>query len=704
MININLVNSFIFPNLLLNLGNDILSENTFKIYAKLRPYERTLNLNKMFAGIICLNDTLSLSNRLIELGQLPEGLAHIPYDNSDQWQHAEANHQITLVQQRHWNSARSKLTKGIASCQKTQTRIVAWARIDNRDELLAKLPQDLHYLCLADEGFILAAYLHWQDSACEHLVGDFAFAIYDNRDHSVYCGRDHTGVKPFYYYFDGKIFAFATSLAVLNQLPDLNLTLSEKWMAAYLLNDSADWQETTYEKIRKLPPAHILKFSNSEIKVSQYFEFSVKSDLILGSDEEYVEAYREILHQAVACRVQSDYPIGSESSGGLDSSTVTALAARYMQRPGRNLHTFGYDESELTSECIIAISQSHPMVMTHFASKTRGSASNLDALFYQCHGAPIEHPNGMSHHMFYEVSQKLGIRTLLSGFGGDEFVTNAAPVALVEFWRNKDLRLFFNRQRGKWLDKLPHTMRWLYLYYRHNNHSIISRGLKEGAINRWRSHILKTNIADKYHLKGRLVNEEVYDGGKASQNAFMLEDRWSPIMTARYENCTLMAARYGIDYRWPLMDIRLLKFFLSTPAAQKLGPSNMGRYLHRRAVADILPEFITWKQKDMEPFRFLERVGLWAKRTPLGTLFKKAAEPNLNKLTRENKVDKQTQLNLPELHPLLNNLVDKEKLDNIVRLLRNRSLTKDQRRLIGGHVRHLQKLNAWLHLSKFDSD
>ncbi len=654
----------------------------------------------MFAGIICLKDNLNPGDKLVKLTESSVGLAHIPYDDSDKWQNNDNNQHVTLVQQRYWNSPQSKLVTGIVKHKPSQTRIIAWARIDNRTELLEKLPKDLHPLTTCDDGLILAAYLHWQDKACEHLIGDFTFAIYDARDNSVYCGRDHTGVKPFYYYFDGKIFAFATSLAILNQLPEIDLKLSQEWLATYLLNTSDDWSATTYQKIKKLPPAHDLKFVSNKLKLHKYFEFSAKSDLILASDEEYVAAYREVLHEAIACRVQSDYPIGSESSGGLDSSTVTAMASRYMKRPGQNLHAFGYDESELTPECIIAISQTNPMAMTHFASKTRGSSSNLNELFYQCYGVPIEHPNGISHHMFYEISQKLGIRTLLSGFGGDEFVTNAAPVALVEFWRNKNLGLFFSRQRGKWLDKLPHTIRWLYLYYRYNNHSVISRTLKHGAMQRWNTNILKTDIANKYDLKNRLINDNIYDGGKLTQNAFMLEDRWSPMMTARYENCTLMAARYGVDYRWPLMDIRLLKLFLSTHAEQKLGPSNMGRYIHRRAVADILPEFITWKEKDMMPFKFWERLGIWAKRTPFGKLFKKVTEPNLNKLTLANKQDQQSSQVLPELHPLLDDLVDKDKLRNIFKLLRNSSLTKDQRRLIQRHLLQLQELNNWLKSSK----
>ncbi|MEQ9021200.1 MAG: asparagine synthase-related protein, partial [Pseudomonadales bacterium] len=92
-----------------------------------------------------------------------------------------------------------------------------------------------------------------------------------------------------------------------------------------------------------------------------------------------------------------------------------------------------------------------------------------------------------------------------------------------------------------------------------------------------------------------------YDAGAKSLNEFVLHDRLSPMIGARLESCTLMAARYGIEYRWPMLDIRLVEFFLAVPAEQKLGKGGVGRYLHRRAIADLLPQDLVWRDKDMGP-------------------------------------------------------------------------------------------------------
>ena len=654
----------------------------------------------MFAGIITSPDHRHSGDKLAKLANLPEGLGHIPYDDSDVWQGALADSAITLVQQRYWNTPESKQTKGITTHSDSQTCILAWARIDNRVALLNKLPKRLHSLGESDDGLILAAYLHWGERACQHLIGDFAFTIYNGRNNSFYCGRDHTGVKPFYYYFDGKQFAFATSMAVLNQLPGLDLTLSEEWLARYLAGVSADWTLTAYQQIKKLPPAHSLTFANNTINLHRYFTFSPESDLILDSDEAYVEAYREVLHQAVACRVRSDYPIGSELSGGLDSSTVTALAARTMRHPVHNLHAFGHDESILTSECIIAISQTNPMAMTHFASGTRRKDSNITDKFLQCNGAPCEAPNATSYHPFYECAQKLGIRTLLSGFGGDEFITSAAPVALVEFWHDKQYKLFLSRQRGSLLKPL-HTVRWLYQYYRFNNHSITSRRLQLGKQQHWSYQLLEQSVVDQYDLKTRATTGSAYDGGQIRQNYFALLNRWSPMMTARYENCTLMAAHYGIDYRWPLMDIRLLKLFLSIPASQKMGPGQMGRYLHRRAVANVLPGFITWKAKDMEPFIFWKRLKTWFSHTPLAKLTKRIIQRPFIVLKRNSQTtlgnistDKAA-LALQQ-HPKILSMVDQNILKQTLEILDNPLSSKEHRQSLKRHIGQIWALNYWL--------
>ena len=522
----------------------------------------------MFAGCIEPDDSNPIGKQLTQA--LGAGLAGVPCDNNGSW----VKPGVTLVQQRRWNTAFSKMEQGVVGDEAAGIFVLAWLRLDNRAELLDQLKGSCDSLGLSDTHLILAAYLTWGDQLGQHLIGDFAIAVYDTRSGSCTLYRDHMGVKPLYYYLDGDVLVFATSIAVLSDLRGINLGLSDQWMARYLAGCSQDWEDTAYESIKKLPPAHQLCYAGQRLSITRYFEFSRESRLELASDQQYVEAYREIFDEAVRCRVQSDYPIGSESSGGLDSSSITALAAEQMSFPARDLHSFGFANCEQEPECILAVSQTSAMRATHLVTGTgfrEHQFEQINRQFLDCHGAPQEHPNACSHGSFYEMANQWGIRTLLSGFGGDEFVTNYASEALIEFWLARNYRKWHSRFIGNPLMRSLRALKWLNFYFRHGNHFPTALSLQKSAREALDFSILGDQPTKQFDVAHRVLHQAKYNSDCSSVNDFILGDRWSPLMTARLENCTLMAARQGIEYRWPLLDIRLLKFYLSLPPEQKLG-------------------------------------------------------------------------------------------------------------------------------------
>jgi asparagine synthase (glutamine-hydrolysing) len=551
----------------------------------------------LLAGAIEFNSRAQLGKQLLALANAPEGLAHIPFDNSDGW----TNGKVTLVQQLFWNTPESKLVEGIACHEATGTRIVAWARIDNRQELLARLPDHLQSLARTDPGLILAGYLQWQDQICEKLVGDFCFAIYDAQTDSLYCGRDHLGVRPFYFYRDGENFVFASSIAILAQLKGIDLGLSEHWLAKYLLDFSQDWRTTVYQRIEKLPPASTLYSTGTKVSSQSYFSFSEITQLENGSGADFVEKYRQMLDEAVRCRCRSDYMLGSELSGGLDSATVTMLAARHTPSPVRNLHSFGRASYQYESERILSVSQLVPMGMTHLMTNTGVYLENPVALreaFFETSGVPEEHPNAILHNRFYQCAENTGIRTMLSGFGGDEVVTIPGDVALEELWQKKRLVAFVQRQPGKWL-KLARAARWVARHRSSGGSSSAISSLANYYDKRWGVRLVNDHTCNKFNLESEFRMQAGHDSGWPSLNTYILEDRLSPLITARLENCLLSAARHRVEYRWPLLDMRLIRLFLEIPVEYKYGPGGITRYLHRLAVKDLVPAAITWGGKYM---------------------------------------------------------------------------------------------------------
>ncbi|WP_321423675.1 asparagine synthase-related protein [uncultured Methanobacterium sp.] len=202
--------------------------------------------------------------------------------------------------------------------------ITADARIDNRNDLAPQLGiEDNEYV--SDSYFILKAYEKWGENCPEKLLGDFAFVIWDKSKQQLFCARDHMGVKPFYYYLSDKIFYFSTEMKTifLNVKKILN-----KIKLSFFLMGYDDHKLTFYENVLRLFPAHFLNITNNSVKMNKYWELNPNSKIVYNSEDQYIKAFQEIFVSSVYCRMRSNFPIGFELSGGLDSSSVLCVAKK----------------------------------------------------------------------------------------------------------------------------------------------------------------------------------------------------------------------------------------------------------------------------------------------------------------------------------------------------------------------------------------
>jgi asparagine synthase (glutamine-hydrolysing) len=510
-----------------------------------------------------------------------------------------------LIQCVHWNTTQSRLEPAPLYHTPSQTAAASWARLDNRDELGKKLaiaPAALAGFC--DTELILFSYLKWQEACVDHLIGDFVFVIHDRPRQKIFCGRDHLGVRPFYYFASEDVFVCATSPAALLHLETVPVRIDPQWVAEYLVGLSWSFDRTPYIGIKKLPPAHCLTITPQQIQLRQYFELSAEPALKLKDSREYVDAYREQLETAIKCRLDSGYAIGSELSGGIDSSTITAYAAKFLDQSPSRLHTFASALAELEPQYIMAVSRACRLSNNHvFAGRETESLAvlrrSLDLLGY-----PVEHIIATLHEPFYRLAEKLEVRTLLSGFGGDEFGTTIhgylVPLEMLLQRRFRDL---LNILPGNALFRFLRLTR---LEWRRRKTGNFQRPeynprFYEAFRKRWPHRIIRDDLVERYDLEQRYFDIARFDAGYTDLKRFTLEKRWQPFVPTRMENCTLMAAGRKIEYRWPLLDIRLVRLFLSIPSEENYY-RGMGRYLHRRAIDGTVPKMVVWKQgKKMGP-------------------------------------------------------------------------------------------------------
>ncbi|NJN18498.1 MAG: lasso peptide isopeptide bond-forming cyclase [Oscillochloris sp.] len=285
-----------------------------------------------------------------KLAQMAHALAHRGPDGSGSWSGNGAG----LGHQMLWTTPESLYERLPLVNRRGGLVITADARIDNRTELISTLGlSDREPGIIGDSELILAAYERWAERCAEHLLGDFAFAIWDERARTLFCARDHFGVRPFYYHYSPNYFAFATEIKALLALPEVPRRINKAKIADYLLVFHEDRVSTFYTDIVRLPPGHCLLVRDGQVRTWGYWALELPPELRLKSDDQYAEGYRAVFTEAVRCRMRSAFPLGSMLSGGLDSSSITCVARSIAREQGLDpIQTFSaiFDEVKASDE------------------------------------------------------------------------------------------------------------------------------------------------------------------------------------------------------------------------------------------------------------------------------------------------------------------------------------------------------------------
>lgn len=217
--------------------------------------------------------------------------------------------------------------------------ISADVRLHNREDLIRTLgiepPAGKRY---PDCQLLLAAYEKWGEECGTFLLGEFAFAIWDNRIRRLFCCRDQIGFRPFLYWKSGPRFLFASDPRSILAVPDVPLRLNARKLAGTVSHLGHHFypEDTFHAGIMSLPAGSWMTVDSAGVRQRTYWEPEIRPELVPERPEEAFEALRDLLFKAVECRLE-DGPVVAELSGGLDSSAVTAIASRCLERSGRTL-------------------------------------------------------------------------------------------------------------------------------------------------------------------------------------------------------------------------------------------------------------------------------------------------------------------------------------------------------------------------------
>ena len=205
-----------------------------------------------------------------------------------------------------------------------------------RRELEAKGHQ---FASHTDTEVVLHLYEQEGPNCVKRLNGMFAFAICDLRSSTpmLFMARDHFGVKPFYYFHDGKRFAFASEIKALLQVAEVEAELDPQSLHQYLTFLWVPDPKTMFRRILKLPAGHYATLRNGELKINQYWDltFPPADHTYSRSESDLSEEVRERFRKSVEAQMVSDVPIGAFLSAGLDSSSIVAMMRRATNQPVR---------------------------------------------------------------------------------------------------------------------------------------------------------------------------------------------------------------------------------------------------------------------------------------------------------------------------------------------------------------------------------
>lgn len=563
--------------------------------------------------------TYNFQNKVVSSSQIEAMSNILSHRGSDQAQiWTEKN--IGLGHRMQWatpESLNEKLPKTFSDGNLT---ITADARIDNRDELLKQLEiAQYKDKIITDSEIILFAYQKWGEECPEKLLGDFTFAIWDGNRNSLFCARDHFGVKPFYYYTSEKLFVFATEIKALFCLPEIPRNLNEEMVANYLIGNFEDKSATFYQNILKLPPGCSLKIADSRVTKRTYFELDRNRELLSLSNEEYAEGLREIFTEAVRCRMRSNQTIGSMLSGGLDSSSIACVTRDLLQsKSGQPLPTFSVVYDRIT-ECderkyinpVLAQGGFNPHLI---AADNHSPIENLEKISWHT-DSPVIGP-GLSS--AWEVNKSIvesGVRIIFDGHDGDNAVSYGYnyldELAQAGKWfklanEAKNLREVFSMSQWQIVKDYFEHYRWKPFLKKNPKAKIfqrIGRRLSPQQISLPKvtnfsviSDFINKDFAKKVNLEERYKSARNSPINRSrTAREFHYHSITSGGQSFALEQCDALAAAFGIEMRYPFWDKRLIEYCLSLPAEQKCN-QGWNRVVMRRAMNKILPAEVCWRK------------------------------------------------------------------------------------------------------------
>ena len=467
-----------------------------------------------------------------------------------------------------------------------------WSRIDTIPELQTLLNLENSAV---DEEVILAAFEKWGSDCVKHLIGDFSFVIWDDQAKTLFLAKDQMGIRPLFYIEQKGLLYFGTTIPAIKkallELPELN----ERYIAKELSNHQQDVQDTFYQNIKRLKPAHYISvLTEKEIKEIRYWELTAIDLSHCKTNDDYYELLRNSFTIAIQSRIRGVKTVGCQLSGGMDSSAIAVLLSRVMDKKQLHTYSFVLDETtksfsdngideQGTQEAIISYANlekenHHHITRFHYnnvfeeldtQNKVMGGLANSDAIWQDS--------------MYRKAATENKVQVMFSGFPGDEGISQNGNNYFFDYLNDLNIKGLFQFL----LDFKHNAIRSIINYYR----SKIAKttNLRFPEIQKQRSLLNSTSKFNSELVDYTFPFNPSFKGWQKQQIC-------RSHTTLRTESEGAYANQYEIDTVYPLADIRLLAIVCSLPA-DLFKPKPYSRALFRNLAIGILPDKVRLQPK-----------------------------------------------------------------------------------------------------------
>jgi asparagine synthase (glutamine-hydrolysing) len=431
------------------------------------------------------------------------------------------------------------------------------------------------FMSNSDTEVLLALYDLKKEKCLDDLDGMFAFAIWDEKEKSLFCARDRFGEKPFHYFLDENRFVFASEIKQFWTI-DVPKELDKEKFVLFtetgLIDDENDICKTFFKDIKRLDAAHFLFIdSQKKLTIKKYWEINIDTKIFKGTIEEGAEKFLELFTESIRFRLRSDVPVGSSLSGGLDSSSIVmlidSLKGKELKQNTFSARFKDFEKDE--GKHIEAVVKACKNVDVRYTWPDGNYFEKMfdKVAYYQ--DEPFGSASIVAQYAVMELAKQNNVTVLLDGQGADEQLGG-----YIHYYHSYLNQLFYIKPS---LYKLEHKA---YIRYHQQAHPYIPMAKRETfrmRLGKYRRTALGQKQPYDNYLKKILKTHTAKVGLKE---------------LLRYADRNSMA--HSREVRLPFLSHKLVEFVFSLPDEYKL---NRGwtKFVLRKAMNDILPESICWR-------------------------------------------------------------------------------------------------------------